>query len=271
MGTRHPNPLGWSLSFSLYHLTFPRITRNLSAHCNFNCLMEISHSLLQHDDFCMELARVQVQVELQAHSPRRETHPELYTGRPKLVLTQIDIYYHMYIHHRVGLQPCPPLLMPLWEKHVMPAAHSKEWGARMRPLQSPPSTAYLRAAPRSSPSRTAQLRQLSSVSSASPAQLHSHIHPCLQHLVGPVSEGFPSPLGCCTAGGSPSCTFCFNATHFITAFHICPFRSAKSPQPTAVSLRSYQPVLRNTSLSQIRRSDLHQSLLNLVNSNVYLL
>ncbi len=36
------------------------------------------------------------------------------------LLAQIDIYYRI---HRVGLQPYPPLQLPLLAEHIMPAAN----------------------------------------------------------------------------------------------------------------------------------------------------
>ncbi|CAL8465384.1 g4920 [Coccomyxa elongata] len=113
---------------------FPHISSNLSARCKYNCLTGEFHRLrrivLQHDNFCMELASVQVELELRGYSPRRLrkqlqklcfTHPDLYNRSPNFLLAQIDIYYR--IHHRLGLHPYPLLQLPLLEEHIVPAAN----------------------------------------------------------------------------------------------------------------------------------------------------
>jgi hypothetical protein len=113
---------------------FPHISSSLFARCKYNCLTGESQRLrrivLQPDNFCMELARVQVELEMRGYSPRwlRKqlqqlcfTHPDLYNRSPNFLLAQIDIYF--IIRHRVGPQPYSPLHLPLLEEHIVPAAN----------------------------------------------------------------------------------------------------------------------------------------------------
>ena len=89
--------------------------------------------MLDHDNFCYEMARVRVQLELRGYSAGRlrrqlmslcHTHSDLYNKSPALLLTQVDMYYN--IHRHIGLRPYPApppvLALPLLPEHILPAA-----------------------------------------------------------------------------------------------------------------------------------------------------
>ena len=112
---------------------FPHITSNLSARCKRNCLTGEFHRLrrivLDHDNFCCEMARVRVQLELRGYPASRlrkqleslcHMHPDLYNRSPRHLLVQMEMYYN--IHHRIGLRPYAPAQLPLLPEHIIPAA-----------------------------------------------------------------------------------------------------------------------------------------------------
>ncbi|BDA45564.1 hypothetical protein COCOBI_07-3510 [Coccomyxa sp. Obi] len=110
---------------------FPLITSNPSARCKRNCLTGEFHRLrrivLDHDNFCCELAWVRVQLELRGYPANRlrkqleslcHMHPDLYNRSPRFLLAQMEIYYN--IHHRIGLRPYAPAPLPLLPEHIVP-------------------------------------------------------------------------------------------------------------------------------------------------------
>lgn len=108
---------------------FPHVSSNLSDRCKYNCISGEFHRLrrivLQQDNFCRELARVQVQLESRGYSSRRllrrlhkhcHAYPHLYNCTPRVLLQQIQIYYA--IHKHQGLHPYPAPL-PLLPEHLV--------------------------------------------------------------------------------------------------------------------------------------------------------
>ena len=112
---------------------FPHITSNLSSRCKYNCLTGEFHRLrrivLDPENFCYEMARVCVQLELRGYASRRlykqlvslcHTHSDMYNKSTGSLLAQVDIYYN--IHRHIGLRPYPAPALPLLPEHILPAA-----------------------------------------------------------------------------------------------------------------------------------------------------
>ena len=92
---------------------------------------QLRRIVLQQKNFCLEMARVRVQLKQRSYSPGGlhlqkqlqilyHTHPELYSHALAFVLSQMEIYYN--IHWRFGLLPYlapPQVLLP---NHILHAA-----------------------------------------------------------------------------------------------------------------------------------------------------